>query len=84
MVKRTNSSRKPVDKHESFIRVCTPRLNKALKAIGLLANQAGAAYAPTEPEVAQMFTALRKKVNETEKVYTGGSSKDSGFSFSKK
>lgn len=84
MSKKTNSNNKPVDKHAVFLRVATPRVQKALKAIELLANTAGAAYAPTTAEVDSMFTVLRWKVDAVEKCYTEGVSLESGFSFSKK
>lgn len=69
------------DKHAAFVGVATPRINKALKAIELLANQSGAAYAPTKAEVADMFATIRKKVDEVEKCYQGGSTLGGGFSF---
>lgn len=75
---------KPVDKHADFLRVVTPRVNKALKAIELLGNQAGAAYAPTKAEVVEMFAAIRKKVDEAEACYKGGAAQVSGFAFAEK
>lgn len=82
MVKKKNGVSKPVDKHADFLRVATPRVNKALKAIELLSNQSGAAYAPTKAEVANMFATIRQKVDDVEKCYTEGASLQSGFSFS--
>lgn len=84
MGKNSKTSTKPVDKHADFLRVVTPRLNKVLKAIELLRNQAGAAYAPTKAEVLEMFVAIREKVDETESYYLGGGKQTAGFSFSKK
>jgi len=81
MGKKKNDSSKPVDKHADFLRVQTPRVNKALKAIGLLANGSGAAYAPTKAEVADMFANIRQKLNDVEKCYTEGATLESGFSF---
>jgi len=81
MGKRKKSDKPPADKHADFIRVVTPRVNKALKAIGLIANQAGAAYAPTEEEVADMFAVIRKKVTDTEKAYQKGQAQDAAFAF---
>lgn len=72
------------DKHDAFVCVVTPRLNKAIKAIELLRNQAGAAYAPTKAEVAEMFATIRAKVDETELFYKGEGKQVAGFSFSKK
>jgi len=81
MGKKKNETSKPVDKHADFLRVVTPRVRKALKAIELLANQAGVAYAPTKAEVADMFAALRTKINDVEKCYTEGASLQTGFLF---
>lgn len=72
------------DKHEAFVCVVLPRVNKALKAIELIGNQSGAAYAPTKVEVAEMFAALRKKVDETEACYKGGGTQIGGFAFGDK
>lgn len=82
MSKKKNDADKPVDKHADFLRVCAPRVNKALKAIELLANTTGAAYAPTKAEVADMFATIRSKVDAVESCYTEGSSLESGFKFS--
>ena len=82
MGKKKNESSKPVDKHADFLRVQTPRVSKALKAIELLSNGAGAAYAPTKTEVADMFAAVRTKVDDVEKCFTEGASVKGGFSFS--
>ena len=84
MGKKTNNSEKVVDKHADFLRVATPRLNKALNMIDLLKNQAGVAYSPTKAEVAEMLKALRTKIDEVENCYAGDASVDSGFSFNKK
>lgn len=81
MGKKKNETSKPVDKHADFLRVQTPRVNKVLKAIELLANGASAAYAPTKAEVADMFATIRQKVNDVEKCYTEGASLQRGFSF---
>ena len=81
MGKKKNDVNKPVDKHADFLRVQTPRVNKALKAIGLLANGSGAAYAPTKSEVADMFAIVRSKVDDVEKCFTEGASLESGFKF---
>lgn len=84
MGKKNSTSIKPVDKHADFLRVVTPRLNKVLKAIELLRNQAGDAYAPTKAEVLEMFVAIRAKVDETESYYLGEGKQTAGFSFTKK
>lgn len=82
MAKKNSKKKSPADKHADFLRVVTPRVRKALKAIGLIGNQAGAAYAPTEVEVADMFAALRKKVDATEKRYlSSGQQSEDEFEF---
>jgi len=81
MAKGKNQTTKPIDKHADFLRVQTPRVSKALKAIELLSNGAGAAYAPTKSEVADMFAAIRSKVDDVEKCFTEGADLQSGFSF---
>lgn len=82
MGKKKNDTSKPVDKHADFLRVQTPRVNKALKAIELLANGAGAAYAPTKAEVSDMFATIRSKIDDVEKCFTEGADLQGGFSFS--
>lgn len=84
MAKKNSNSTQPVDKHAAFLRVVTPRVNKALKAIELIGNQAGAAYAPTKGEVLVMFQALHAQVDAAEKCYTSGATQASGFEFPKK
>jgi len=81
MSKKKNETSKPVDRHADFLRVQTPRVNKALKAIELLANGAGAAYAPTKAEVADMFATIQKKLNDVQLCFTEGASVQGGFSF---
>lgn len=82
MSKKTNNSTKVVDKHADFLRVAAPRVEKILKAIDLLANTSGGAYAPTKGEVSDMFATIREKVDNVEKCYTEGASLKSGFAFS--
>jgi len=81
MSKKKNEVDKPVDKHADFLRVAAPRVEKVLKAIGLLANTSGVAYAPTKGEVADMFATIRSKIDDVEKCYTEGGSLVSGFKF---
>ena len=78
MAKKKKVSKPAEDKHEKFKRVVTPRVKKALKAIALIGNQAGSAYAPTDDEVAHIFAVLYKKLEETEKRYssTGHTAED--------
>lgn len=81
MAKKKNKDKPAEDKHEKFLRVVTPRVKKALKAIGLIGNQAGTAYAPTVDEVTLMFATIRKKVDDTEKRYLGACTDEGDFTF---
>jgi len=78
MGKNKGKDKPQEDKHAKFKRVVTPRMNKALKAIGLVGNQAGAAYAPAKEDVAHIITTLHEAVDKVEKMYTAkGSAKGS-------
>jgi len=67
---KDNKKKKPVEnKHDKFKRVVTPRVNKALKAIKLVGNQAGAAYAPAKEDIMNIIMALHGAVDEVEKMY---------------
>lgn len=80
MGKKQKKGKSQDEKHKDFIRVVTPRVQKALKAIGLIGNQAGSAYVSTADEVDSIFNALRKMVDSTEKRYTSGDKQDADFS----
>ena len=67
------------EKARDFIRVVTPRVKKALKAIRLIGNQSGSAYKYTDEQVANIITALRLEVNAVEKRYQGTGSQDIDF-----
>lgn len=80
MAKKQKKGKSQDEKHKDFVRVVTPRVKKALKAIGLIGNQAGSAYVSTEDEIKSIFDALRKMVDATEKRYTSGDTQDVDFS----
>jgi len=80
MGKKRKKTKTQDEKHADFKRVVTPRVKKALKAIGLIGNQSGSAYAHTEDEIDVIFTALRKKVDAAEKCYKDGGKQDVDFS----
>jgi len=80
MTKKKGTDEPKEDKHVKFIRVVTPRVKKALKAIGLISNQAGAAYAPTEDDVAHIITILRMAVDTVEKSYASKGKTEVEFS----
>lgn len=78
MAKKKNTGQPQEDKHDKFIRVVTPRVNKAIKAILLVGNQSGAAYAPAKEDIAHIITTLHEQIDEVEKMYTStGSTKGS-------
>lgn len=79
MGKKKKNSKPAEDKHEKFMRVVTPRVGKALKAIRLISNQAGAAYSYTEDDVAQIITALRDAVDNVEGCYLSKNKQEVDF-----
>lgn len=50
-------------KEQRFIRVCTPRVRKAVKMMGNIANCSGAAYAYTQGQVDEIEGILNKAVD---------------------
>lgn len=66
-------------KRDRFKRVVTPRVNKALKYIGLVGNQAGGAYEYKKEDVADIMAALRDAVDSVEAQYSGEGKAESGF-----
>lgn len=77
---KKDKSKKPVeDKHEKFVRVVTPRVNKALKAIKLIGNQSGSVYAYDEEDVSAITTVLRGAVEAIERRFMGGSGDEIEF-----
>lgn len=81
MGKKKKVEKPSEDKHEKFIRVVTPRVGKALKAIALIANQAGIGYSYTEDDVAQIITALRDAIDNVEGCYLSKNKQIVEFSF---
>lgn len=80
MGKKKKKGKTQDEKHRDFVRVVTPRVKKAIKAIGLIGNQSGLAYVFTEDEVHLIFKALHDKVDETNKLYTSGGKQEVDFS----
>lgn len=68
-------------KRERFIRVVSPRVNKALKAIRLIGNCAGSAYAFEQGDIDRMFSVLAKSVNEAESKFAAKGQGQAEFSF---
>ena len=80
MGKKRKASKPAEDKHEKFVRVVTPRVKKALKAIGLIGNQSGSAYEYTQDEVHKIFGTLHETVSAVEKRYQAKGKQEIDFS----
>ena len=80
MGKKKKQGKAQDEKHRDFIRVVTPRVKKALKAIGLIGNQAGSAYVSTQDERHKIFGTLHEAVSAVEKRYSNKGSEDVDFS----
>ena len=80
MKKSRKTAKTAEEKAKDFIRVVTPRVKKALKAIRLIGNQSGSAYNYTPEQVANIITALRLEVDAVEKRYAGSGQQDIDFS----
>jgi len=85
MAEKSKASSKGIMSKEvkaaNFIRVATPRIEKALKCIHLLGNCAGAAYSYTDGQVTKMTGALRKAVVDLESRFAGKKDSDTGFNW---
>ena len=79
MGKKANRAPRNETKNEKFKRVVIPRVNKALKAIELVGNQSGSAYAYTEKDVSVIIDALHDAVIAVESRYKGKGKADAGF-----
>ena len=80
MAKKKKSTKPAEDKHVKFKRVVTPRVQKALKAIKLIGNQASKAYEYSEDDVHVIFGTLHDAVSDTEKMFTTGDVQPVDFS----
>ena len=80
MGKKKKKGKTQDEKHRDFVRVVTPRVKKALKAIALIGNQAGSAYSYTENDVGLIITSLRVAVDAVEKRYSSSGVQDVDFS----
>jgi len=81
MAKNKKKTPKDENKRDKFIRVFTPKVNKAVHFIVLVGNGAGAAYAPTQDDIAELLTAMRTAVDAVETRFTSGTTTPSGFKF---
>lgn len=67
-------------KRETFKRVVSPRVTKAIKAIHLVGNCAGNAYEYSDEQAKSICLALSTAVQTVEGAYTKKALKDAGFS----
>lgn len=67
------------DKAEKFVEVANKRVPKALKAIKLLGNLGGSAYANTEAQRSAICSALRSAVDQVEKKLAGSKEAEPEF-----
>ncbi|GAG90017.1 unnamed protein product [marine sediment metagenome] len=85
MAKQTKKSRKTIlsgeTKSARFIRVVTPRIVKAVKAIELIGNCAGSSYESTPEQLEQIFNKLGSTIQETQKKFSAKAAKDDSFAF---
>lgn len=70
-------------KQDTFLRVVTPRVNKALKAISLVSNCAGSAYAYTPEQSKAVTLALQVAVQQVVDAYAKTAKEMLKFSLSK-
>lgn len=74
MAKRQSRSRQTIPKEESkadrFVRVVTPRVKKAMKAIRTIGFCAGAGYEYTPKQTEQIVTALQGAVDRLNQQFT--------------
>ena len=67
------------EKNESFRRVCTPRVNKAIKAISLVGLCASPTYENTEAEGKAVVLALQTAVDNVAARFSGEKKATAGF-----
>lgn len=85
MAKRVKKSRKSVPENESkserFVRVVTPRVNKAVKAINVIGYCAGSSYAFTDEQIIEVIDALTTATNQLSVSFSGQQRFEGGFLF---
>ena len=86
MTKKTTRKRKEVPADETklarFVRVVTPRINKAVKAINTIGFCAASSYEHTPEQVAEIKKVLTQAVSGLEKKFAGEQDAQSSFGFS--
>jgi len=77
--KVTTSEERQLVKAATFMRVVTPRMNKALKAIRLVGQCSGTNYFYTETQAARIVEALQVAVRQVADSYAKGTKKAPEF-----
>lgn len=68
-------------KKVKFKRLCQPRVNKAIKAIELIGNCAGAGYEYTPDDVALIIATLAKTLEQLSATFASKGVDTGGFKF---
>jgi hypothetical protein len=76
-----NPAQKADKKRADFVRVVTPRVTKAIKAIGLIANCAGSNYLYTEAQTVQIVSVLSASVEGIKQAFVKKAVTQTGFTF---
>lgn len=82
--KQKKSGTKPPDnesKADRFVRVVTPRIVKAVKALELIGNCAGSSYEYTPKQTAQIFSTLCSVLEGVQQRFVSASRDAPKFSF---
>jgi hypothetical protein len=79
MSKKTETNTTPVSKKEKFLQVCTPRVDKAVKAINLVGLCAAPTYEYTDKQVEAVVAALINAVSTVQERFSARSASVSGF-----
>lgn len=77
-----NAANKPRDKHEAFVRVAEPRIDKVISAIDRLAFLSNRkSYEYTDDEIAQMFEEITEALAQVKLKFGGKQNKERKFKF---
>lgn len=90
MGKARNSTKPPLTeaqkqqkKRDNFTRVATPRINKALKAIGLVGDCTSSNYSFTEEQATAIMLELHRALDAVSARFKGEPGKSGGFTLPK-
>lgn len=77
----SSSGDKTETKAERFIRLATPRVEKAIKALKTLGNCAGSSYEYTPEQVSDLLVALGSELSALESKFEQKKSAQTAFKF---